>query len=180
MKSLTRDPTATARARRAEERDLGGLGIKPISFSASLGNTGGGGGGAGDATTTGSTIKSTGFKKGGFRNAFAPIGGASEGDGTAAANAAAAADREGVGMGMGGQESGTRAEERVRDREGRLLSGKTQRHEEGEKREGIDDGLGDDDNDDDDDEDEDADARWGDYDPRHPTGCMEGCVGWIP
>lgn len=34
----------------------------------------------------------------------------------------------------------------------------------------------------DDDDDSDAaddDPRWGDYDPRRPTGCQRGCVGWL-
>ena len=27
--------------------------------------------------------------------------------------------------------------------------------------------------------DEDDDPRWGDYDPRRPTGCAPGCSGWL-
>jgi hypothetical protein len=57
MKAMSKDPSAVAKARRAEAKEEGGL------IKVKLGGSGGGGGG--------------GFKKGGFRNAF---GGQGDGD----------------------------------------------------------------------------------------------------
>jgi hypothetical protein len=70
MKQMVKDPTAGARARRAEAKADGLISIKV--------------GGAGDANTSGNDSKAgaaTGFKKGGFKksgfkSAFAPVGGA--------------------------------------------------------------------------------------------------------
>lgn len=94
MRAMTRDPTAAARARKAEARADGVISIQ-------LGGAGGGAsGGAGGGTGTGGSgggFKKGGFKKSGFKSAFAPVGGEedkkSEGekraDGEAAAKSAA-------------------------------------------------------------------------------------------
>lgn len=59
MKAMSRDPNASAKARKAEQRAEQGaegvITIKPISLSSS---------------TAGAKGGSTGFKKGGFKNAF--------------------------------------------------------------------------------------------------------------
>ena len=75
MKSLSRDPTASARARKAEAAaDAavagGGFSIKPISLSSSSGAGGSAGAAAGSNTS--------GFKKGGFKNAFTRVEGPEE------------------------------------------------------------------------------------------------------
>ncbi|KAI0451276.1 hypothetical protein F5B21DRAFT_388871 [Xylaria acuta] len=87
MKQMVKDPTAGARARRAEAKADGLISIK-------LGSAGGGGGGGGDANSSSNsanandgkggaaTFKKGGFKKSGFKSAFAPVGG---GGGAAAA-----------------------------------------------------------------------------------------------
>jgi hypothetical protein len=74
MKQMVKDPTAGARARRAEAKADGLISIKL---------------GGGDANATGNDSKggaATGFKKGGFKksgfkSAFAPVGGAGAEDG---------------------------------------------------------------------------------------------------
>ncbi|KAI3327299.1 hypothetical protein HD806DRAFT_531878 [Xylariaceae sp. AK1471] len=74
MKQMVKDPTAGARARRAEAKADGLISIKL--------------GGGGDANTTGNDkgsaatgFKKGGFKKSGFKSAFAPVGGAGGEDG---------------------------------------------------------------------------------------------------
>lgn len=133
LKTLTRasDPTASARARRAEEKAtadaIGGGGvisIKPISL------------GAGE--------KKSGFKKGGFRNAFAAVAGEGEGE---------EGDLVWGGDKALSKEAGGREGKRVGE-----------------------DGSG---GDKDDEEEEDDVGRWGDYDPRRPTGCGEWCAGHV-
>lgn len=60
---MTRDPTAAARARKAEAKADGVISIQL-----------GGGGGSGDKPAGGG-FKKGGFKKSGFKSAFAPAGG---------------------------------------------------------------------------------------------------------
>ncbi|KAI0196360.1 hypothetical protein F4808DRAFT_321427 [Astrocystis sublimbata] len=70
MKQMVKDPTAGARARRAEAKADGLISIKlgggGVDASAGAANDGGGGGGG---------FKKSGFKKSGFKSAFAPVGG---------------------------------------------------------------------------------------------------------
>ncbi|KAI0476332.1 hypothetical protein GGR56DRAFT_674808 [Xylariaceae sp. FL0804] len=72
MKQMVKDPTAGARARKAEAKADGMISIK-------LGDAGGPGGGAGAAAAAGGGagggFKKGGFKKSGFKSAFAPVGG---------------------------------------------------------------------------------------------------------
>ncbi|KAI1137640.1 hypothetical protein F5Y05DRAFT_76410 [Hypoxylon sp. FL0543] len=63
MKQMVKDPTAGARARKAEAKADGLISIK-LGGDANSGSTGGGG------------FKKGGFKKSGFKSAFTPIGGA--------------------------------------------------------------------------------------------------------
>lgn len=63
MRAMTRDPTAAARARKAEAKADGVISIQL-----------GAGGGAGDKPAAGG-FKKGGFKKSGFKSAFAPAGG---------------------------------------------------------------------------------------------------------
>lgn len=72
MKQMTRDPLATHKARRAEHRTAT-LAIKPISLAST--------------PSAGGNSKTSGFRKGGFRNAFGGegekevrIGGEGEGE----------------------------------------------------------------------------------------------------
>ncbi|OTA58939.1 hypothetical protein K449DRAFT_354191 [Hypoxylon sp. EC38] len=65
MKQMVKDPTAGARARKAEAKADGLISIKLGGDSNSTG-TGGGG------------FKKGGFKKSGFKSAFTPIGGAAD------------------------------------------------------------------------------------------------------
>lgn len=69
MRAMTRDPTAAARARKAEAKADG-----VISIQLGGGGSGGGGGGSGDKPAGGG-FKKGGFKKSGFKSAFAPAGG---------------------------------------------------------------------------------------------------------
>lgn len=64
---MTRDPTAAARARKAEAKADGVISIQ-------LGG-GSGGGSGGDSKQAASGFKKGGFKKSGFKSAFAPAGG---------------------------------------------------------------------------------------------------------
>ncbi|PSR78973.1 hypothetical protein BD289DRAFT_375969 [Coniella lustricola] len=64
MRAMTRDPTAAARARKAEARADG---VISIQLGAAGGSSGGGGG-----------FKKGGFKKSGFKSAFAPVAGSDE------------------------------------------------------------------------------------------------------
>lgn len=66
MKQMVKDPTAAARARKAEQKSDGLISIK-------LGE--GGGSGGGSTTGAASGFKKGGFKKSGFKSAFAPAGG---------------------------------------------------------------------------------------------------------
>ncbi|KAK6070838.1 hypothetical protein SCUP234_00099 [Seiridium cupressi] len=63
MKQMVKDPTAAARARKAEQKSEGIISIK-------LGE-----GGASSNATPGGGFKKGGFKKSGFKSAFAPIDG---------------------------------------------------------------------------------------------------------
>ena len=76
MKQMVKDPTAGARARKAEAKADGLISIKlgdaggssnsaPTAATAATGPTGAAGGG----------FKKGGFKKSGFKSAFAPVGG---------------------------------------------------------------------------------------------------------
>lgn len=65
MKQMVKDPTAGARARKAEQKADGLISIK-------LGGDGGGAGSPGSGGLGG------GFKKGGFKSAFTPVGGDKE------------------------------------------------------------------------------------------------------
>lgn len=60
MKAMVRDPSATARARRAEAKADGVVSIKLANQDA-------------PTTTGGAGFKKGGFKKTGFKNAFAPV-----------------------------------------------------------------------------------------------------------
>ncbi|KAK6839421.1 hypothetical protein PG987_005287 [Apiospora arundinis] len=84
MKQMVKDPTAGARARKAEARADGIISIK-------LGAAAAGGAGDGDAATAaggsssnnntsnaGGGFKKGGFKKSGFKSASAPVGGSAE------------------------------------------------------------------------------------------------------
>lgn len=82
MKQMVKDPTAGARARKAEARADGIISIK-LGAAA-------GGGGDGDAAAAGGSsggnnnaglaggFKKGGFKKSGFKSAFTPVGGGAE------------------------------------------------------------------------------------------------------
>ncbi|KAI4600930.1 hypothetical protein KJ359_013093 [Pestalotiopsis sp. 9143b] len=67
MKQMVKDPTAAARARKAEQKSDGLISIK-------LGE-GGGSSGGGGTTGAASGFKKGGFKKSGFKSAFAPAAG---------------------------------------------------------------------------------------------------------
>ncbi|KAI1343247.1 hypothetical protein F5Y15DRAFT_228509 [Xylariaceae sp. FL0016] len=71
MKQMVKDPTAGARARKAEAKADGLISIKLGDNNNSASNSGGGGGGAGG-------FKKGGFKKSGFKSAFGPPGGGDE------------------------------------------------------------------------------------------------------
>jgi hypothetical protein len=79
MKQMVKDPTAAARARKAEQKSDGLISIK-------LGE--GGGASASSGVGLSSGFKKGGFKKSGFKSAFAPVGGDGEDD-TKAAGAGA-------------------------------------------------------------------------------------------
>lgn len=111
MKQMSRDPLAAAKARKAERRadeKSGGITIKPVSLPSA------------------EAAKPTGFKKGGFKNAF---GSADD-------------DEEET-----DEKKQTKAEPRV---EGWKVAEPVEVE---------------------------SDEEWGDYDPRRPTGCWEGCPG---
>ena len=108
MKQMSRDPLAAAKARKAERRadeKSGGITIKPVSLPSA------------EAT------KPTGFKKGGFKNAFGNADDDEEPDERRQAKAEPAVE-------------GWKVAEPVEVE---------------------------------------SDEEWGDYDPRRPTGCWEGC-----
>ncbi|KAI1859305.1 uncharacterized protein JN550_012114 [Neoarthrinium moseri] len=65
MKQMVKDPTAAARARKAEQKTEGLISIK----------LGEGGPGNSGAAGPASGFKKGGFKKSGFKSAFAPVGG---------------------------------------------------------------------------------------------------------
>lgn len=146
MKQMQRDPLSRQKALRAERRadEKSGahvITIKPLQLSGKPASSaaaleGGGGGGAG-------------FKKGGFRNAFADVdtdsgGGPREEEGGDGGDADAG--------GMRGAEEGARDGDG--DGEGRVGS---EEKSESESESGGEDGDR--------------------YDPRRPTGCWEGCPG---
>ena len=112
---MSRDPLAAAKARKAERRadeKSGGITIKPVSLPST------------EAT------KPTGFKKGGFKNAF----GSADDD-----------------------------EEETTDEKKKKKQAKAEPRVEGWKvAEPVE---------------VESDEDWGDYDPRRPTGCWEGCPG---
>ncbi|KAI0537904.1 hypothetical protein GGR58DRAFT_469877 [Xylaria digitata] len=76
MKQMVKDPTAGARARRAEAKADGLISIKLGSGGGDSNNitAGNGNEGKGGAAATG--FKKGGFKKSGFKSAFASVGGA--------------------------------------------------------------------------------------------------------
>ncbi|RYP29723.1 hypothetical protein DL767_006598 [Monosporascus sp. MG133] len=85
MKQMVKDPTAGARARKAEAKADGLISIK-LAAAGAINTTGsttgasatasGGGGGGG----SGGGFKKGGFKKSGFKSAFAPVGAAAAED----------------------------------------------------------------------------------------------------
>ncbi|OTA99586.1 hypothetical protein M426DRAFT_324979 [Hypoxylon sp. CI-4A] len=77
MKQMVKDPTAGARARKAEAKADGLISIK-LGGEPGTSTTGGGGGGGGGGSGGGSGFKKGGFKKSGFKSAFTPIGGAAD------------------------------------------------------------------------------------------------------
>ena len=88
MKQMVKDPTAGARARKAEAKADGLISIKLGDPGASSGTLAAAA--AGSATTGasgGAGFKKGGFKKSGFKSAFAPIGGGGGGGGGAPAAA---------------------------------------------------------------------------------------------
>ncbi|KAI1119859.1 hypothetical protein F5Y10DRAFT_259503 [Nemania abortiva] len=84
MKQMVKDPTAGARARRAEAKADGLISIKLGSGGGGGGDAGTGGNGndgkGGAAAAGASGFKKGGFKKSGFKSAFAPVGGGGAGD----------------------------------------------------------------------------------------------------
>ncbi|KAI1077832.1 hypothetical protein F5B20DRAFT_582939 [Whalleya microplaca] len=85
MKQMVKDPTAGARARKAEAKADGLISIKlgdasgPGAGAGAGGNSGGAAGsGAGGGGGGGGGLKKGGFKKSGFKSAFTPAGGAVE------------------------------------------------------------------------------------------------------
>jgi hypothetical protein len=82
MKQMVKDPTAGARARKAEQKADGLISIK-------LGEAGTGNSGAGGAVAAGGGFKKGGFKKSGFKSAFGSVTDIDDGstkDGAAANN----------------------------------------------------------------------------------------------
>lgn len=69
MKQMVKDPTAAARARKAEAKTDGLISIKLGGADADPGSAAAAGGGG---------FKKGGFKKSGFKSAFAPVGGGEE------------------------------------------------------------------------------------------------------
>ncbi len=129
---MSRDPLAAAKARKAEKRadeKSGGITIKPVTLPSN------------------SNQPSTGFKKGGFRNAFAVTEG-EDGEGSV----------KGPGHGDAREEGGKVVKREVR------RDGPREVRVEGWKGAEVE-------------VESESDEEWGDYDPRQPTGCGEGCVG---
>ncbi|KAI0465563.1 hypothetical protein F4859DRAFT_376680 [Xylaria cf. heliscus] len=86
MKQMVKDPTAGARARRAEAKADGLISIK-LGSAAAAGGGGANdnnGANASDGKGAAAAFKKGGFKKSGFKSAFAPVGGAGAGAGAAA------------------------------------------------------------------------------------------------
>ncbi|KAI0018107.1 hypothetical protein F4780DRAFT_539714 [Xylariomycetidae sp. FL0641] len=81
MKQMVKDPTAGARARKAEAKADGLISIK-------LGENASGSGSNAAAGAGGGGFKKGGFKKSGFKSAFAPVGGGSGAEDAAATPAA--------------------------------------------------------------------------------------------
>ncbi|KAI1307513.1 hypothetical protein F5Y03DRAFT_122204 [Xylaria venustula] len=74
MKQMVKDPTAGARARRAEAKADGLISIK-LGAAGDANANANGGDGKGAAAAGASGFKKGGFKKSGFKSAFAPVGG---------------------------------------------------------------------------------------------------------
>lgn len=88
MKQMVKDPTAGARARRAEAKADGLISIKLGAGGGDVNNAGGNGSGndakggaAAAAAAAAGGFKKGGFKKSGFKSAFGPVGGAGAGAG---------------------------------------------------------------------------------------------------
>lgn len=81
MKQMVKDPTAGARARKAEAKADGLISIKLGEAGAGSGSGSGGGGttaAAGAAGAAGAGFKKGGFKKAGFKSAFSAVDGGDE------------------------------------------------------------------------------------------------------
>lgn len=147
MKQLSRDPNSRARAQKAEAKD------SPISIKAPISLTPAAAAAAA-ASSSSSSAKKGGFKKGGFKNAFAP---ADDGvDGSRGGAAAAAVPTTTM--------TATTATTSDVVMEGtpeyhQTAGVDTEREKEREKDESDWEG-------------EDM------YDPKRPTGCHPGCEGW--
>ncbi|KAL8761038.1 MAG: hypothetical protein Q9184_002804 [Pyrenodesmia sp. 2 TL-2023] len=70
MKQMSRDPSAVSKARKAEAKDSL-IKIKPLSTSSAPSSAAG----SSSSSAVWKAGGGTGFKKGGFKNAFAPAGG---------------------------------------------------------------------------------------------------------
>lgn len=119
MKQMSRDPLAAAKARKAEKRadeKSGGITIKPVTIPSA------------------DSKPNIGFKKGGFKNAFA------------------VAESEDVDV-----EVGVLGGKKEAVKEVKVAGWESARAE----------------------VESESDGDWGDYDPRRPTGCGEGCVGRV-
>ncbi|GAP88024.2 putative c2h2 type zinc finger containing protein [Rosellinia necatrix] len=75
MKQMVKDPTAGARARRAEAKADGLISIKLGSAGGGDGNIASGNGNDGKGGAAAGGFKKGGFKKSGFKSAFGPVGG---------------------------------------------------------------------------------------------------------
>ncbi|KAF2965919.1 hypothetical protein GQX73_g7668 [Xylaria multiplex] len=80
MKQMVKDPTAGARARRAEAKADGLISIKLGSGGGDANNNTAGNGNEGKGGAAATGFKKGGFKKSGFKSAFTPVGGASAED----------------------------------------------------------------------------------------------------
>ncbi|KAH6630021.1 hypothetical protein B0J18DRAFT_474618 [Chaetomium sp. MPI-SDFR-AT-0129] len=101
MKAMVRDPAATARARRQEQKADGVISIK-LGEAAAAANSGGGpGSGSGNAAAAGG-FKKGGFKKTGFKSAFGPPVGGGAGAETAAPKEEGGVKKQEEGLGKVG------------------------------------------------------------------------------
>ena len=85
MKQMVKDPTAGARARKAEAKADGLISIKLGEAGASSSTMVAAAAGSATGASGGGGFKKGGFKKSGFKSAFAPIGGGGGGGGAPAA-----------------------------------------------------------------------------------------------